>query len=140
METRTIYADQIEDVTKRLDKLAKKAARYSIPFAYTIGEEHPETVRVRDVDPVTQTIYTVNTFTVAAVDVTIECDDLIKANGWTIRAKVEHSRDGNIVTGIGLVQGSCPLRSLQDQPLPLHHLFLRERSRDDPASWTDLPP
>jgi len=101
METRTIYADQIEDVTKRLDKLAKKAARYSIPFAYTIGEEHPETVRVRDVDPVTQTIYTVNTFTVAAVDVTIECDDLIKANGWTIRAKVEHSRDGNIVTGIG---------------------------------------
>ena len=81
METYTIYADRIEEVKKQLDKLAKKAARYSVPFAYSIGEEHPETVQVRDVDPVTQTIYTVNTFTVAAVDVNIECDGFIKANG-----------------------------------------------------------
>ncbi len=101
METYTIYADRIEEVKKQLDKLAKKAARYSVPFAYSIGEEHPETVQVRDVDPVTQTIYTVNTFTVAAVDVNIECDGFIKANGWSIRARVEHGQGGNIVTGIG---------------------------------------
>jgi len=97
----TVYASRAEEVQKRLDRLAKKAAGFSIPFSYTVSDEHPETVRVRGVDQVNQTIQTLSTYTVAAVDFDVECDDLIKANGWTIRARVEHGQNGNIVTGFG---------------------------------------
>ena len=44
----TVYADKAEEVSKRLDKLAKKATRYNVPFSYTISDEHPETVNVFD--------------------------------------------------------------------------------------------
>ena len=88
--TFTIYASDLEKVQKRLDKLAVKAAGYSIPFAYHVGAEHPETVRVYDVDHVNHVQYAVNRYKVAAVDVTVDCEELIKANGWTLRAKVEH--------------------------------------------------
>ena len=71
MNTYTIYADQVEEVRKRLDRLAKKAANYKIPFSYTISEEHPKKVSVYEVDSVTQTIHTVGTYMVAAVDITL---------------------------------------------------------------------
>lgn len=101
MNTYTIYADQVEEVRKRLDRLAKKAANYKIPFSYTISEEHPKKVSVYEVDSVTQTIHTVGTYMVAAVDITVNCEGLIRANGWTLRARVEHGSQGNIVMGIG---------------------------------------
>lgn len=44
----TVYADKAEEVSKRLDKLAKKATRYNVPFSYTVSDEHPETVNVFD--------------------------------------------------------------------------------------------
>lgn len=44
----TVYADKAEEVSKRLNKLAKKAARYNVPFSYTVSDEHPETVNVFD--------------------------------------------------------------------------------------------
>ena len=44
----TVYADRAEEVSKRLDKLAKKAARYNVPFSYTISDKHPETVNSFD--------------------------------------------------------------------------------------------
>lgn len=99
--TFTVYANLAEDVKKRLDKIAAKAARYSVSFSYTISEEHPETVAVREVDQVTQTIQTVSTHTVAAVDFDVECEEFIKANGWTVRARAEHGDKGNIVTALG---------------------------------------
>ena len=74
MNTYTIYADQVEEVRKRLDRLAKKAANYKIPFSYTISEEHPKKVSVYEVDSVTQTIHTVGTYMVAAVDITVNSD------------------------------------------------------------------
>ena len=79
----------------------KKAANYKIPFSYTISEEHPKKVSVYEVDSVTQTIHTVGTYMVAAVDITVNCEGLIRANGWTLRARVEHGSQGNIVMGIG---------------------------------------
>ena len=99
--TFTVYADQAEEVQKRLNRLAKKAAKYSVPFSWEIGEEHPETVRVYKHDEINHTEYEDSKYTVAAVDINVECDDFIKANGWTLRAKVEHGDKGNIVKGIG---------------------------------------
>ena len=102
MATYTVYAYQVEDVCKRLDRLAKKAAAYSVPFSYEVGEEHPETVRVYAEDPAQPGVQFVReTYTVAAVDIDVDCDELIKANGWTVRATIEHGENGNIVTGFG---------------------------------------
>lgn len=99
--TFTVYASAAEDVKKRLDKLAVKAARYAIPFSYTVGEEHPQLVHVYEVDHVNSVQYETERHTVAAVDFEVDCENLIQANGWTVRAKVEHGDKGNIVTAFG---------------------------------------
>lgn len=46
----TVYADKAEEVSKRLDKLAKKAARYNVPFSYTISDEHPDWYASRPIE------------------------------------------------------------------------------------------
>lgn len=99
--TFTIYADTLPEVIKRLERLAKKAARYSVPFAYSVGDEHSQTVTTYGIDHITSTKYETGRYTVAAVDVEIECEQFIKANGWTLRAKCEHGDKGNIVSAIG---------------------------------------
>ncbi len=99
--TFTVYANLAEDVKKRLDRIAAKAAHYSVPFFYTIGEEHPHVVRVYELDHVNHVQRETERHTVAAVDFDVECEEFIKANGWTVRAKVEHGDKGNIVTALG---------------------------------------
>jgi len=96
---RTVYAGMVGDVTKRLDRIAKKAARYGVPFSYSVGEEHPQEVAVYAVDYVNHVQYVDKTYTVAAVDITIECEGFVKANGWRVLARIEHGDAGNIVTG-----------------------------------------
>lgn len=98
---RTVYASMVGDVTKRLDRIAKKAARYGVPFSYSIGAEHPQEVAVYAVDFVNHCQFVDQTYTVAAVDVTIDCEGLVKADGWRVLARIEHGADGNIVTGFG---------------------------------------
>ena len=92
----TVYADKAEEVSKRLNKLAKKAARYNVPFSYTISDEHPETVNIFD-----DFSHKAGSYKVAAVDFDIACEELIKANGWTVLAKVEHGDKGNVVSCFG---------------------------------------
>lgn len=92
----TVYADKAEEVSKRLNKLAKKAARYNVPFSYTISDEHPETVNVFD-----DVSHKAGSYKVAAVDFDIACEELIKSNGWTVLAKVEHGDKGNVVNCFG---------------------------------------
>ena len=89
----TVYADKAEEVSKRLNKLAKKAARYNVPFSYTISDEHPETVNIFD-----DFSHKAGSYKVAAVDFDIACEELIKANGWTVLAKVEHGDKGHGIT------------------------------------------
>ena len=83
--TFTVYANLAEDVKKRLDRIAAKAAHYSVPFFYTIGEEHPHVVRVYELDHVNHVQRETERHTVAAVDFDVECEEFIKANGraWT---------------------------------------------------------
>lgn len=97
----TVYSFNAEEVSKRLDRIAKKAEKYGVRFAYTVGEEHPVEVAVHEVDYINQVQFTSDTFKVAAVDFDIECDGLICSNGWQVLAKIEHGDDGNIVTPIG---------------------------------------
>lgn len=97
----TIYANKLEEVTKKLEKLQSKAAKYGKKFSFSIGEEYPAEIAIRDIDYVTQTIYTTNTCKVAAVDISIDCDSFICANGWKVVAHIEHGEGGNIVTAFG---------------------------------------
>lgn len=92
----TIYANKVEEVRRKLEKIASKAEKYGCNFAYTIGEEHPEIVTVRSTDGITA--WDIESLTVAAVDVSISCDSLICANGWQVLAHIEHGTQGNIVT------------------------------------------
>lgn len=102
--TYTIYSSQSEEVTKRLDRIARKAERYGVPFSYTIGEAYAKEVAVYEYDPANGALVRVGcmgayqTYTVEAVDIDINCDGFIKANGWTVLAKIEHGDKGNIVT------------------------------------------
>ena len=101
MSTYTVYAGQLDEVKKRLEKMRKKAETYGASFSYSVGEEYPATVSVNSIDPVSSTIYVSEKQTVPAADIIIECDELIRANGWSVRAKIEHGDKGNIVTGFG---------------------------------------
>lgn len=102
--TYTIYSSQSEEVTKRLDRIARKAERYNVPFSYTIGEAYAKEVAVYEYDPANGALERVGcmgayqTYTVEAVDIDINCEGFIKANGWTVLAKIEHGDKGNIVT------------------------------------------
>lgn len=94
----SVYANMLHEVTKRLDKMAKKAAGYGIEFSYKCSPEYPKELSIYDVTP-EGIVAVVKKCTVAAVDVDIECDGLISAGGWTVCAKIEHGGQGNIVTG-----------------------------------------
>lgn len=100
METYTIYADALDATRAALDRLMKKATRYGVPFTYTVGDEHPEIVRVYEADEITKIQYQVDKYVVAAVDITIDADALVKKDGWTVCAHVEHGNVGNIVTAL----------------------------------------
>ena len=97
----TIYADRAEEVKKVLDRLAKKAARYSVPFSYSISDPFPFTVGTWKVDYVNHCKVLDKTYAVSAVEVCVECSGLIRADGWTLRARIEHGDVGNIVTQLG---------------------------------------
>ena len=99
--TITVYASEADEVSKKLDKLAKKADKYGVAFKYTRGEEHPTEVAVCKIDPATCTRYKVDTFTAMGVDFEIGYEGLIKHDGWTVIAKLEHGDEGNIVTPFG---------------------------------------
>lgn len=92
----TIYANKVEEVRRKLEKIASKAEKYGCNFAYAIGEEHPEIVTARNTDGITA--YNMESFTVAAVDVSISCDSLICSKGWRTLAHIEHGEQGNIIT------------------------------------------
>lgn len=99
---RTIYADTLEEVTKRLDRLAKKAERYGVPFSYTVGEEHPQQVAVYAIDFINNEQSVDQVYTVAAIDIDLNCEGFVKANGWKVLAHIEHGDKGNIVNAFGV--------------------------------------
>jgi len=91
-----IYASKIEEIEKSLNKIQKKAEKYNVPFKWDVSEPYAKTIRVYGYD--NTVLHTVD---VEAVDLTIEADQLVKMNGWKLRAKIEHGAEGNIVTPIG---------------------------------------
>lgn len=97
-----VYENRLTDVTKMLTKMEKMAHKYNVPFAYEVKETIPMTVRVMAVDPF-NVAYEVNRYVVPGVVIEVDYNGFIKANGWTVLAKIEHGDEGNIVTEFGHV-------------------------------------
>lgn len=93
----TIYANRLEEVVKKLEKLENKAKKYGKKLNFSVGEEHPETIAIRDIDHITQTIYTKNTCVVAAVDIEVDFNSFICLDGWRVVAQIDHGDSGNVV-------------------------------------------
>lgn len=95
--TVTVYKDKIEDVLKRLEAIKKKADKYGSSFSYEIGETYVAELDVMGFDPATSTTYRKDRVFVEAVDVRVD-DEMIRKDGWTAVAKLEHLEGGNLVT------------------------------------------
>lgn len=93
----TIYANRLEEVSKKLEKLQNKAKKYGKKLNFSIGEEHPATIAIRDIDRITQTIYTKETCVVAAVDIDVDFDTLIRLDNWRVVAQIDHGDNGNVI-------------------------------------------
>ena len=92
METRTytILTAKQEEVMKKLNRLAKKAKKYDIPFYFSEGEPYAITKNQKNENGyVIENKYEV-------YDLTIN-SEVIKKNGYTVLAHLEHSVTGNIV-------------------------------------------
>lgn len=88
--TYTILTEVQEDVEKKLNKCAKKAEKYNVPFSFDFGT--PYTLEIpHEIDGQKY----VNRYEV--VDLTI-ISDVIKKDGYEVVASLEHAEEGNIVT------------------------------------------
>lgn len=109
----SIYASAADDVRRKLDGIARKAARVGVPFAYSFGAEYTREVKTCDAfAPV---------YHVAAVDVTIS-DDLIAFDGWRVLARIEH-----LHTGAGVDDS------------PQNVVFAFDACEDEPREWSFVP-
>lgn len=87
--TYTILEEKRDEVAKKLRRLQKKAQKYNVPFVVTESEPYGHTV-VRVIDGRKfEEKYEV-------YDLTIE-SEVIKNDGYSIIARIEHCDDGNIV-------------------------------------------
>lgn len=87
--TYMILEEKREEVAKKLRRLQKKAQKYNVPFTVTESEPYCHTV-IRDYDGrKVEERYEVYDLTIVS--------EVIKNDGYSIIARIEHCDDGNIV-------------------------------------------
>jgi len=98
----TIYNSKRNEVEEKLVSLSKKANKYGCSFSFRFSAPYAKEIDVRKnvYDPGEHCVVTVDagTITVEAVDVEIDGDELIKKDGWTTLARLEHHETGNLIT------------------------------------------
>ena len=88
--TYTILECKREDVEKKLKRLQKKAQKYDIPFSVSFGEPYAITRKEKnEYEVIVENMYEV-------FDITIE-SEVIRKDGYTVLAHIEHAQNGNIV-------------------------------------------
>ena len=88
--TYTILECKRENVEKKLKRLQKKAEKYNIPFRVTYGELYAITRKHKnEYGYIVENMYEV-------FDLTIE-SEVIRKDGYTVLAHIEHAQNGNIV-------------------------------------------
>lgn len=84
-----------EEVIKKLERIAKKAATYGGKLDYNCGEPYYYEIAVYDHDGHTRE--KIGTQAYEVFDLTVE-GEIIKKDGYTVAAKIEHLDGGNVVT------------------------------------------
>lgn len=85
----------LEDVVKSLSRLARRAEKSGIPFAYTVGEEYQTSIEIWDYQD--YVLYpTGQHITVDAVDITINMDNLVCNDGWSVIAQIDRLPDTDL--------------------------------------------
>lgn len=100
VNTYTIPTDAMETIEKAFARFTKKAQAYGCSFSFSASDPYYKERRVYDheVDHNNVTyLKQVGTEMVEVVDVTIE-SDIIRKDGYSVAAKIEHLEGGNIVT------------------------------------------
>lgn len=92
--TYVILEEKREELEKKLNRLAKKAQKYGVPFSVSYGENYAMDIeRTDDFDEKYTETYEVFDFTLES--------EVIKKDGYTVIAHIEHASNGNIVTTFG---------------------------------------
>lgn len=102
-ETYTIPTTERETIEKAVKRYEKKAAAYGCKFSITMGEPYAakRTIYDRESDEYGNPInIKVGSEMIEVFDVTIE-SDLIRKDGYTVIAKLEHLEGGNVVVTFG---------------------------------------
>lgn len=95
--TYTVPEDRREDILKAIARNQKKAEKYGSPLIAEYGEPYAVVVPVFGLDPATHVMYEKDKIMVEVFDLTIE-SEIIRKEGYTVAAKIEHLDEGNIVT------------------------------------------
>lgn len=100
----TIPEGKRNDVEKLVTRLQKKAEKYGKAFSISYGEPYAAELPIYEVglDPVTgaQSKYLDHTIKVEAFDIELD-GDIIKQDGYSVVAQIEHLDGGNIVKPFG---------------------------------------
>lgn len=96
-QTYTVPADRREDIEKLVAKYQKKAAKYGTPLTVDFGTPYFTSVPVFERGEHGVMVQTGDTYDFEAIDMTIDCE-VIKKDGYTVVAKIEHLEGGKIVT------------------------------------------
>lgn len=99
-QTYTIPEANREEVEKIIARYQKKADKYGTMLTVKLGKPYAKDIPVRRADPVTQTISTIRWDMYEVFDLTID-GEIIRKDGYTIAAKIEHLQGGNVVSTIG---------------------------------------
>ena len=95
-ETYTVMFCEKEEIDKAIARFAKKAAIYGKPFIAESGEPYTMKRDIFEPDPVTHTLKWIDDELVEVYDLTID-SEVIKKDGYSVVAKLEHLEEGNFV-------------------------------------------
>ena len=97
-ETYTIPECNREAVQKLVARHQKKAEKYGAPLSVEYGDPYVKSIPVYEADGYVQT--KVDDVLYEVFDLTIE-SEIIRKDGYTVAAKIEHLEGGNVVSPIG---------------------------------------
>ncbi len=95
-ETYTVMYCEKDEIDKALARFAKKAAIYGKPFSAESGKPYTMKRDIFETDPVTNSLEKVGNELVEVYDLTLDCE-VIRKDGYSVVAKLEHLEEGNFV-------------------------------------------
>lgn len=106
MNQYSIHEDNIERLEKKLNRIFNKCQKYGCEFSYSkVGEEFKE---LKDENGKVH----------VARFIIVEADGKAVVNGWKFLASIQHTQNGNIISGIGKIE--VPERFYNSDPVCEH--------------------